>query len=314
MFKVAKKGMKQRLLHKNCRVPAMILMGLCGSGALAQGQDFSQVEVVPHQLADGVYYLQGSGGNIGVSVGEDGVFLVDDQFAPLSEKIIAAIGTLSDQPLRFILNTHHHPDHTGGNINLAGQGAVIVAHENVRTHLAAAALGENLNRALSAEERIGLPVVTYTESVDFHLNGQNIHAFHVPPAHTNGDSFVVFRQANVIHTGDTFRTTSYPRVDTNAGGTFHGIVRGYEILLEISDADTIFLPGHGVPSKQDEIRSQLAMFMEIRGRVKAGMDSGMSLEQIQAGAPTAAYDAQWGGADAGRQLVAIIHAELQAMN
>lgn len=293
---------------------AGLLMAVTGQNAQAQGQDFSQVEIIVHQLTDGIYYLEGSGGNIGVSVGDDGLFLVDDQYAQLSDRIIAALATLSDEPVKFILNTHHHGDHVGGNRNMAQEGAVIVAHENVRTHLAASALGDNLDRMLTADERQGLPVVTFTDSVDFHMNGQSIHAFHIDPAHTDGDSFVVFREANIIHTGDTFRTTSYPRVDTAAGGTFHGIVDGYETLLEISDAETVFLPGHGVPSRQDEVRRQLAMFVDIRDSVLNGIDAGMSLEEIQATQPTADYDAQWGGAEAGSALVGVIYAELMAMD
>jgi cyclase len=281
------------------------------AASLAQERDFSQVEIATHRLADNLYYLQGAGGNIGVSVGEDGVFLIDDQFAPLTEKILAAIRGVTDQPVRFLLNTHHHGDHTGGNQNLGRAGVVIVAHENVRTLLRNGLTSGDLDQLLSADQRAGLPVVTYTDSVRFHLNGENIHAFHVGPAHTIGDSFVHFQNANVIHTGDVFRTTGYPYVDGNASGSFLGIVAGYEMLLEISNPDTVFVPGHGVPSSQDDVREQLDMIYTIRDRVKTGIDGDLSLERIQSGKPTAEYDARWGGGKIKAPvLVEVIYNEL----
>lgn len=280
------------------------------AASLAQ-RDFSQVEIATHRLADNLYYLEGQGGNIGVSVGEDGVFLIDDQFAPLTEKILAAIRVVTDQPVRFVLNTHYHADHTGGNQNLGKAGIVIVAHENVRALLRNGLTSGDLDRLLTADQRAGLPVVTYTDSVRFHLNGENIHAFHIGPGHTDGDSFVHFQNANVIHTGDVFRTTGYPLVDGNASGSFLGIVASYEMLLEISNSDTVFVPGHGVPSSQDDVREQLDMFYTIRDRVKAGIDDGLSLERIQSGKPTAEYDARWaGGKVKGPDLVAVIYNEL----
>lgn len=278
--------------------------------SLAQ-RDFSEVEIATHRLADNLYYLEGQGGNIGVSVGEDGVFLIDDQFAPLTERILAAIRVVTDQPVRFVLNTHHHADHTGGNENLGRAGAVIVAHENVRALLRNGLTSGDLDQLLTTDQRAGLPVVTYTESVRFHLNGEDIHGFYIGPAHTNGDSFVHFQNANVIHTGDVFRTTGYPFVDTNANGSFLGIVAAYEMLLEISNPDTVFVPGHGVPSSQDDVREQLDMFYTIRDRVKAGIDGGLSLERIQSGNPTAEYDARWaGGRVKGPDLAAVIYNEL----
>lgn len=264
------------------------------SASCAAQQDFSDVEIIAHQLSDNIYYLEGSGGNIGVSIGEDGVFLVDDQYAPLSEKIIDAIEELSSAPIRFVFNTHHHGDHVGGNANMANTGAVIIAHENVRTTLSAGFTNGDLTQALTAEQRIGLPVVTFTDSVNFHLNGDDIHVFYNGPGHTNGDSFVYFRQDNIIHTGDVFRTVAFPRVDAAAGGSFHGIVASYEKLLEISDANTRFLPGHGVVSSQADVRSQLQMFYTIRNRVRNAIDEGMSLEQVLGANLTAEYNARWG--------------------
>ncbi|MEY4642211.1 MAG: hypothetical protein RLZZ227_2205 [Pseudomonadota bacterium] len=278
----------------------------------AAEQDFSNVDVVAHELAPGLFYLTGQGGNIGVSIGPDGVFLIDDQFAPLTEKIIAAVQDLSDQPIRFIFNTHHHGDHTGGNANFGEAGAVIVAHDNVRTNLVKGFTGADLNRALSAEERVGLPVVTFANTVDFHLNGHDIHAFHVAPAHTDGDSFVVFENLNIIHTGDVFRTVGYPRADLSANGSILGIMSAYEQLLEISDDDTVLLPGHGVPSRRSDVQAQLTMLETIRARIQAGISAGNDLEQIKAGKPTAEYDEQFsaGVATAGDDFVTAFFNEL----
>ena len=293
------------------RLLACGLVALAAASA-AQERDFSQVEISTHRLADNLYYLEGEGGNIGLSVGEDGVFLIDDQFAPLTERILAAIRNLTDQPVRFVLNTHHHGDHTGGNQNLGKAGVVIVAHENVRTLLRDGLTSGDLDRLLTADERAGLPLVTYTDSVRFHLNGENIHAFHIDPAHTKGDSIVHFQNANVIHTGDVFRTTGYPYVDVNSSGSFLGIVAGYEKLLAISNPDTVFVPGHGVPSSQDDVRKQLDMIYTILDRVKDGIESGLSLDRIQSGKPTAEYDARWGnGRVKGPDLVAVIYNELK---
>lgn len=277
-------------------------------------QDFSAVQVVPHQLAEGLYYLEGSGGNIGVSVGEDGVFLIDDQYAPLTEKIIAAVKSITAEPIRFVFNTHHHGDHTGGNQNMGNAGVIIIAHENVRTNLAKAFNGGDLAKVLTAEQNIGLPVITFADSVDLHLNGHDIHAQHLAPAHTDGDSIVIFKDANIIHTGDVFRTTSYPRVDAAANGKFAGIIEAYETLLAVSDDNTVFLPGHGVLSKRSDVEAQLAMLNTISNRVKSAKDAGQSLEQIQAAKPTAEFDAAWSGgnANAGSDLVAVIFNELNA--
>ena len=274
------------------KLTGLVLM-LLSVSCMAQ-QDFSNVQITPHLLSGNIYYLEGQGGNIGVSIGDDGVFIVDDQFAPLSEKILDALESLSDEPVRFVLNTHHHGDHTGGNANMAGEGAVIVAHENVRTILSSGFTAGDLSQALTAEQRMGLPIVTFTESVDFHINGDSIHVFYNGPGHTGGDAFVYFREDNIIHTGDVFRTTSYPRVDSGAGGSFQGIIASYEKLLEISNPDTRFLPGHGVVSDQAEISSQLQMFYTIRNRVQNAIDDGMSLEQILGAGLTSEYDERWG--------------------
>jgi cyclase len=292
-------------MKKLLSICVAVLVSQIPTLSLAQ-QDFSQVQIIPHQLTDTLYYLEGSGGNIGVSIGEDGVLIIDDQYADLSEKIVAAIAGLSNDSIQYVLNTHYHGDHTGGNENMGKAGAVIVAHENVRSQLAA-----GFEQPLNADQIISLPVVTFSDSIDFHLNQDKIHVFHIGPAHTNGDSFVHFLNANIIHTGDTFRTTGFPVVDANTNGSFFGIVAAYELLLEISNEDTVFLPGHGVLSKQDEIRKQLDMFYTITERIQNGIDRGLSLEQIQNTQPTEEYDADWGGGRAtGPGLTETVYTEL----
>jgi glyoxylase-like metal-dependent hydrolase (beta-lactamase superfamily II) len=283
-----------------------LLFALAPLHLSAQG-DMSNVEIIPHQLADGLYYLEGQGGNIGVSIGEDGVFIIDDQFAPLSGKILDAIAELSSDPVRFVFNTHNHGDHVGGNANMAAQGAVIFSHDNVRNHIIA---GFENSMMPSAQERMSLPVVTFADSMNFHLNGHDIHVFHLGPGHTDSDSFVYFRDLNFIHTGDVFRTNAYPRVDTTSGGSFFGIVEAYQALLDISNADTRFLPGHGVLSSQADVRDQLHMFITISNRVKSAIANGMSLSQIQAAGLTAEYDDRWGDPS---DMLTAIYSELLSM-
>ncbi|MES2605646.1 MAG: MBL fold metallo-hydrolase [Pseudomonadota bacterium] len=309
--------MKAKNTNRNqyLRVAAAVVAIAGASAVMAQPQqDFSAVEIKTHELADGVYYLEGSGGNIGVSIGEDGVFLIDDQYAPLSEKIIAAVKALSDKPIRFVFNTHHHGDHTGGNINFGKGGAILVSHENARTRIAAGFTGADLAKALTDDQKAGLPVITFEDSVNFHLNGHDIHAQHVVPAHTDGDSIIVFKDINLIHTGDVFRTVAYPRADAPGGGSLLGILAVYEQLIEMSDANTRFLPGHGVVSTRADVESQLKMLTTIRDRVQSGITAGKTVEQIQAEKPTAEFDAQWSGgnATAGDALVAVYFTELSA--
>jgi glyoxylase-like metal-dependent hydrolase (beta-lactamase superfamily II) len=279
------------------------------SPALFAQQDMSDVEIIPHQLSDNLYYLEGRGGNIGVSIGEDGVFLVDDQFAPLSQKILDAIAELTDQPVRYVFNTHIHGDHIGGNLNMARQGATIFAHENVRSRLESGFMESN-PVMLTEEQRLSMPVVTFPDAMDFHLNGEDIHVFHIGPGHTDGDAFVYFRNANVIHTGDVFRTIAYPRVDTNNNGSFHGIMEAYQMLLDVSDAETRFLPGHGEVSSRAEVEEQLGIFVTVRNRVRSAIANGMSLSQILASNFTEEYDERWSDGDA---FVTVVYSELLRM-
>src|SRR5258706_946404 len=217
------------------RILAVSAAALFAAAASAQ-EDFSKVEIQTEKLADAVYMMTGSGGNLGVSVGEDAVFVIDDQFAPLTPKIQAAIAKLSSKPVKFVLNTHWHGDHTGGNENLGRSGAVIVAHENVRKRLAMdqifvdGSARADTSRALS---HVGLPVITFRDDLDFHVNEEDLHVFHVEHAHTDGDAIVRFANANVVHMGDTFFNGFYPFIDLRTGGSVDGYIAAVEKVLSI---------------------------------------------------------------------------------
>ena len=260
---------------------------LLAHGAYAQ-QDFSAVEVKVHPVAGNVYYLEGAGGNVGVSVGADGVIMIDDQFAPLTEKLVAAIRTLSQEPIRFVINTHIHGDHTGGNENLGKMGIPIVAHDNVAVRLAK---GVNGAPPAPVEAR---PVVTYADSVTFHLNGDTVRVVKVPAAHTDGDSVIHFVDANVIHAGDVFRTTGYPGVDAGNGGTVKGTLETMQILIDMAGPDTRIIPGHGTVSDRAALIEFRDMIAEVQRRITDLIRQGMTLEQVVAAKPTEDLDARWG--------------------
>ena len=269
---------------------------------LSSAQDFDAVEVTVHAVSGNVSYLAGEGGNIGMLAGEDGVFLVDDQYAPLTGKIEAAIRTVSDEPIRFVINTHLHPDHTGGNENFGRMGAVIIGHDNVRLQMELSGYSETP------------PFVTFSEDMTFYLNGETVVVFKVPDAHTNGDSFIKFENANVIHTGDTFRTTGYPYIDLRNGGSFLGTIRAHDLLIDVSDVATKILPGHGRVTDVNEVREARDMLLTVRDRVQDAINQGMSLEEAQAAGLTTDFDPKYrpsGNFGTPEQLIAAAYADLQ---
>jgi cyclase len=288
-----------------------LAVGLFARPVLAQ-QDFSKVEVTSEKVAEGVYMLKGGGGNIGVSVGADGVFLIDDQYAPLTPKIKAAVSALSDKPIRFVLNTHWHGDHTGGNENLGSSGVLIIAHENVRKRMSSEQFIEALGSKVPAAAALALPVVTFTDGVTFHVNGEEIHGFHVPPAHTDGDSIVHFRKANVLHGGDTFFNGMYPFIDLSSGGTVAGVIGAADRMLALAGEDTRIIPGHGPLATKADLKAYRDMLATISGRVAAQVVAGKTLEQVTASAPTADLDAKWGqGFLKGAQFISIVYKDAQ---
>ena len=267
---------------------------LVGSFSGARAQDFDAVEISTTPVAPGLYMMVGRGGNLAVSTGEDGVFLVDDQYAPLTGKIRAAIATVSDAPIRFVFNTHWHGDHTGGNENLGRAGALIFAHDNVRKRLSAEQFMEALDRPVPRSPEAALPVVTFTDTVTFHLNGDEVHAFHLPPAHTDGDALVHFRRANVIHMGDIYFSSGFPFVDVSSGGSVEGVIAAVDRVLAMADANTKLIPGHGPLSNRVELEKYRGMLVAIRDRIRSALAGGQTLDQVLAARPTREFDQVWG--------------------
>lgn len=277
-------------------VRATGLAGLVLAGALAvwAQRDFSQVEMKSQVVAPGISILVGAGGNIGVFSGADGVVLIDDQYAPLTPKIRDAVRSISDAPIRFVLNTHWHHDHTGGNENLAGEGALIIAQDNVRQRLSADQLLAATDPDATPNTPAALPVVTFDQSVSFHMNGDTMKAVHFPHAHTDGDAVVFFTRANVVHMGDCFFNGVYPFIDVDSGGSIDGTIAAVEAVLAGTDAKTRFIPGHGPLGDRDALQAYHRMLVGARERVAALVRAGKSLGEVQAAKPTAAWDAAWG--------------------
>lgn len=276
-----------------------LVVALAGP-ALAQNDGSAQVELAVRPVAGSVSMIEGvggfAGGNVGVSVGGDGVFIVDDELEAMSPKLKAALAQLSKKPVRFVINTHWHGDHSGGNAAFGSEGAVIVAHDNVRRRLSAAqAEAQAKTKAKAGPSDPALPVVTFAEDVTLHLNGDEVRVFHVPPAHTDGDAVVHFTRANVVHTGDLFVSRGYPFVDLRSGGNFEGFIQAADAILAVANAQTRIIAGHGPVVGRRELEAWRAVLDTIRQRVKAAIASGKTLEQIVASKPTADLDAKVGG-------------------
>jgi len=265
-------------------------VGLLASTALAQTPaapapapqpDFSKVEIKTHQVAGNFYYLEGQGGNIGVLIGDDGVLMIDDQFAPLTEKIMAAVKALSQKPVRMLVNTHVHGDHTGGNENVGKLGINILAQDNVRVRLL-----KGVNGAAPAAA-VALPLVTYSDKVQLHLDGEDVQIGKFPPAHTDGDSYIRFPKIDVIHVGDVFRTVGYPTVDGPNGGTVKGTIEALQMIVDMAGPNTKIVPGHGVVVNRDQVASFRAATIEAQKRMTAAIKQGMTVEQVIAANPLA---------------------------
>ena len=243
-------------------------------------QDFSKVEVKAQKVAGNVHMLQGAGGNIGVSVGADGILIVDDQFAPLADKIKGALKTLGEGKLKFVLNTHWHGDHTGGNV-VFGPEAPIIAHDNVRKRLATEQKSEFFKRTTPASPKEALPVITFGQSLSVHFNGEEIRVIHFPQGHTDGDSVIFFTNSNVVHMGDDFFAGRFPFVDLESGGTVEGLTKNIGDIIGKLPADVKIIPGHGPLSTLDDLKAYHRMLVETTDTVRKKMAAGKSLADIK---------------------------------
>jgi glyoxylase-like metal-dependent hydrolase (beta-lactamase superfamily II) len=262
---------------------ALAIALIVGSSTALAQQDFSKVTITAQKVAGNVYMLQGSGGNIGVSAGDDGIVIVDDQYAPLADKIRAALKNIADKPVRFVINTHFHGDHAGGN-EMFSRDATIVAHDNVRKRIASGGAGGN-GGSVRSDAKPGvaaaLPILTFDNSVTLHVNGEDIWALHYPNGHTDGDSIVYFSKSNVVHMGDDFVTYGFPYVDVLSGGSVKGIIAACEGTIARLPKDTKVIPGHGPVSSFDDVRRYVTMLKDTTAAVEKGIKAGKSLEQLK---------------------------------
>lgn len=243
-------------------------------------QDFSQVQIKATKVSGNVYMLEGSGGNIGVSVGDDGILIVDDQFAPLADKIRAALKGIADKKLRFILNTHWHGDHTGGNV-VFGPEAPIIAHDNVRKRMATEQKSEFFKRTTPASPKEALPVITFDHNLSVHFNGEEIRAIHYPHGHTDGDSVIFFTTSNVVHLGDNFFAGRFPFVDLDSGGSVEGLTKNIGEIIAKIPAGAKLIPGHGPLSTIDDLKSYHRMLQETTNVIRQKISAGKTLDQLK---------------------------------
>ena len=257
--------------------------------ATAQAQE-AEVEYIATPLSDTLTMIKGRGGNIAVSSGKDGVYIIDDQVEPLTEKLLGAISKISDQPIRFVINTHYHGDHVGGNEAIGKGGAVIIAHDNILKRMTSDQFNFFWNETTPAWPAGSLPVVTFNDRVTLHLNGEAATVYHVPHGHTDGDGIVHFPASNVIHMGDIYFNGLYPFIDLDGGGSIQGMIAGAELGLSMANEETQIIPGHGPLSDRKSLEQYLDFLVRARDAVQNLVDKGMSLEQAIAAKPTAEWD------------------------
>jgi len=281
--------------------------------APAQGQqDFSKVQIKTTKVTDNFYTLDGQGGTIGVLTGPDGIFMVDSQFAPLTDKIVAAIHQISPGPIRFMVNTHVHGDHTGGNENLGKMGVTIFAREQLRERLIHPSPGANGAVPPSAPEA-ALPVVTYSGPVTFYMNGEEVRLIPIPRAHTDGDTLVRFVNSDVIMSGDFYRSVQFPNIDRTNGGSLNGMLDGMAYIIGQAGPNTKIIPGHGPTVDRNAVIAQRDMILAIRDRVAKLVDQGQTVEQVVAAKPAADYDGKVQEAGTTRdRFIGQLYAELKS--
>jgi cyclase len=269
------------------KVSVLIAGLLLVCGLAAQDEDFSKVQIKVSKVAGNVYMLEGAGGNIGASVGDDGIVIVDDQYAPLADKIQAALKGITDKPVRFIINTHYHGDHTGGNAYFQKQ-APIIAHDNVRKRMESGGGGGNggsVHFDHKPDGKEALPIITFDHDVTVHLNGEDIRALYFPAGHTDGDSIIFFPKSNVVHMGDDFVTYGFPFIDVESGGSINGMIDGVEKVIAQLTPDVKVIPGHGPVSTLDDVRAYVKMLKETRDVAQKAIKEGKTLDQMKQAKP-----------------------------
>ncbi|MBT8039141.1 MAG: MBL fold metallo-hydrolase [Xanthomonadales bacterium] len=259
------------------------------------GAKDAAVQYVPTALSDTVTMLKGQGGNIAVSSGQDGVFIIDDQYSHLADQLMAAIGKVSDEPIRFVINTHYHHDHVGGNEAVGDAGAVIIAHDNIRERMSTEQFSNFFDAATPPWPSDALPVVTFNDRMTLHYNGEPVTAYHVPHGHTDGDSIIHFPSSNVLHMGDIFFNGLYPYIDLDGGGSIDGMIAGVEKGLSLCDGNTQVIPGHGPLANRAGLAEYRDLLVTIRDRVQTLVNEGKTLQEATEANPTADWDEELGG-------------------
>ncbi|MGA2333439.1 MAG: MBL fold metallo-hydrolase [Syntrophales bacterium] len=272
----------------------LLILFMGQTGAYSATQDFTNVQIQTEKVADNVFMLIGAGGNIGVSAGKDCVFMIDTSYAPLADKIKAAIAAVSGKPIQYVVNTHWHQDHVGGNENFAKAGATVVAHENVRKRVSTEQFVKLLNKTVPPLPESALPVITFSRNVTFYLNGNEIFIFHIARAHTDGDAIVHFKKSNVIHMGDIYFNGMYPFIDLSAGGSINGMIEAVKRILLLCDQNTKVMPGHGHLSNKAELEEYLKMLVAVRDRIAREIKAGKPIDAVIASQPTRDLDPVWG--------------------
>ena len=273
-------------------IPAVyIAIAFCMLTERSSAQNFDTVQIKTFKMSETIYMLEGDGGNIGLLTGKDGAVMIDDQFAPLSEKIKAAIKQVTDAPVRFVVNTHFHGDHVGGNENFGKDGAIIVAQSNSRLRMTKDEFDSTFKQTRKAAPYDALPKVTFGDSVTLHLDGETVQVTHVPHAHTDGDAIIYFKESNIIHGGDIFVRYGLPFIDQPHGGSIDGMITGTDVILNLANDNTKIIPGHGDIATKKDVSDYKNMLVTIRSRIAEGIKQGKSLSEIIATDPTKEYKA-----------------------
>jgi cyclase len=252
------------------------------------------VEFTSFQLSDTIYMLKGRGGNVGISAGKDGLYIIDDQVEPVTDQLLKAIRKISNKPIRFVINTHYHDDHTGGNETIGGTGSVIIAHDNIRKRMTTEQVSIFSSSTTPPYPKDALPVVTFNDRISLHFNGESATAYYVANGHTDGDAIIHFPKSNVIHMGDMFFNELYPYVDLDAGGSMQGMITAAELALSLADESTRIIPGHGPLGMTEDLRGYRDYLIKASTNVQALIDQDMDLQQIIAATPTKEWDEELG--------------------